>query len=95
MSTNPKEASNDNLDNPRNYSGLQLPAYILKCLARGDSQEQIASRFPEDGELVGLWVSFLRSNHWMEKSDGTWSITQKGQEWIAKYGGLDGKKEGA
>jgi hypothetical protein len=55
-------------------------------LAKGDSQEEIASRFPEDGELVGLWISFLRNNHWVEKPDGRWNITEKGQKWIEKYG---------
>jgi hypothetical protein len=64
-----------------------LPAYILKCLANDESQELIASRFPEDGELVGLWVSFLRSNHWVTKPDGRWIITNKGQAWIDKYDG--------
>jgi hypothetical protein len=64
-----------------------LPAYILTRLAKGESQEEIASRFPEDGELVGLWVSFLRSNHWVEKADGHWKITDKGQKWIEKYDG--------
>jgi len=59
-------------------------------LANGDSQEAIASRFPEDGELVGLWVAFLRNNQWAEKVDGKYSITQKGKAWIDKYG-LDGK----
>jgi hypothetical protein len=72
-------------DDPSKYSGLQLPSYILVCLAKGQSQEQIASRFPEDGELVGLWVSFLRRNHWAEKVDGRFSITPKGQAWIDKY----------
>jgi hypothetical protein len=56
-------------------------------LAKGETQEEIASRFPEDGELVGLWVSFLRSNHWTEKLDGKWIITDKGQKWIEKYDG--------
>jgi hypothetical protein len=54
-------------------------------LAKGEDEDVIATRFPEDGELVGLWVSFLRSNHWMQKLDGKVSITEKGQAWIDKY----------
>ena len=73
---------------PSKYSGLQLPTYVLQCLASGMSQEQIALKFPEDGELVGLWVSFLRGNHWLTKDkDGRWSITAKGHLWIKKYEG--------
>ena len=49
----------------RKYSGLQLPIYISSTVLsnRHMSQEQIVLKFPEDGELVGLWVSFLRGNH--------------------------------
>jgi hypothetical protein len=55
------------------------------------SQEQIALKFPEDGELVGLWVSFLRDNHWLTKDkDGRWTITAKGHTWIEKYSGRRG-----
>jgi hypothetical protein len=71
---------------PVNYTGLMLPAYILTRLSRGDSERQIAAMFPEDGELVSLWVAFLRSSHWMEKPDGKWIITEKGRKWIEKYG---------
>jgi hypothetical protein len=53
-------------------------------MTKSESQEEIASRFPDDGELVALWVSFLRANHGVEKADGIWSITQKGQNWIDK-----------
>ncbi|MFL6512983.1 MAG: hypothetical protein ACJ70X_08555 [Nitrososphaera sp.] len=71
---------------PSKSSGLQLPTYVLQCLASGMSQELIALKFPEDGELVGLWVSFLRGNHWLTKDkDGRWSITAKGHLWIKKY----------
>ncbi|MFL6424457.1 MAG: hypothetical protein ACJ70N_02225 [Nitrososphaera sp.] len=35
---------------PSKYSGLQLPTYILQCLASGISQEQIALKFPEQRE---------------------------------------------
>ena len=82
-------SSIDSFDNndPSKFTGLQLPAYILKCLAKGDSQKEIASRFPEDGELVALWVSFLRNNQWAQKLDGKFSITAKGQAWIDKYDG--------
>lgn len=32
----------------------------------------------------------------MEKVDGSWAITKKGQDWISKYDGhVDGKKDGA
>lgn len=75
---------------PSKYTGLQLPTYVLQCLEDGMSQDQIALKFPEDGELVGLWVAFLRGNHWMTKdNEGRWSITKKGLEWIRKY---DGRK---
>jgi hypothetical protein len=67
-------------------------------LAKGEDQNIIAARFPEDGELVGLWISFLRSNNWMQKVDGKVSITEKGQAWIDKYendgsDGIRGKNE--
>jgi hypothetical protein len=66
-----------------------LPAYILKCLEAGFIEKEIAKKFPEDGELVALWVIFLYHNHWAIKEplDGSyrWRITEKGKNWIAKY----------
>lgn len=81
------ETQADNTEKlPANYTGLMLPAYILTRLAKGHSEQAIASSFPEDGELVSLWVAFLRSSHWMEKPDGKYIITEKGKKWIEKYG---------
>jgi hypothetical protein len=66
-----------------------MPAYILKCLEGGMSQQEIAKKFPQDGELVALWIIFLHGNHWADKEplDGgyRWSITEKGKNWISRY----------
>jgi len=90
---NHKDSSLSNLD-PTGFTGLQLPAFILRCLASGMSVDQIALKFPEDGELVALWISFLRGNRWTTKdSFGNWSITPKGQQWISKYAHIGEEKQ--
>lgn len=46
--------------------GLDAAAYILESLASGETIPEIASRFNGDVELVKMWVSFLKHNHWMQ-----------------------------
>ena len=53
------------------------------------SQEEVAKKFHQDGELVALWVMFLHGNRWAVKEhlDGgyQWAITEKGRQWISRY----------
>ena len=53
------------------------------------SQQEIAKKFPQDGELVAMWVVFLQGNHLAAKDPMDvgykWTITEKGKEWISRY----------
>jgi len=53
------------------------------------SQQEIAKKFPQDGELVAMWVVFLHGNHLAAKDPMDvgykWTITEKGKEWISRY----------
>jgi hypothetical protein len=46
--------------------GLDAAAYILESMTRGETIPEITSRFNGDVELVKMWVSFLKHNHWMQ-----------------------------
>jgi hypothetical protein len=74
---------------PHKLPGLMMPAYLLKCLTAGMTEYEIGSKFPEDAELVKLWLSYLYHSHWATKVplDGSfrWEITHKGKERISRF----------
>ena len=59
---------------------------MLKSLAAGESEYQIADRFNGDKQLVRMWKCFLIHNRWIEKkSAGGWQITSRGVEAMNKH----------
>jgi hypothetical protein len=40
--------------------------------------------FEGDKQLVEIWISFLHANHWMDKPDSKYVVTEKGRTWINK-----------
>ena len=71
---------------PSNLRGLQLAAYLLKCLTGGESESQIAERFGGDRQLIKMWKCFLIHNHWIEeKNEGVWQVTSNGAEALKKH----------
>jgi hypothetical protein len=72
-------------DNPLGLSGLRQAVYILECLEKGETEEQIVERFEGDEQLVKMWTLFLFHNRWIEHPDGRWETTGKGREWISRY----------
>lgn len=66
---------------PVKLAGLKQAAYVMQCLNKGQSTEQIAIALNGDEQLVTMWVSFLRHNHWVIEESGKWSITAKGENW--------------
>ena len=66
---------------PVKLAGLKQAVYVMQCLAKGQSEEQIAIALNNDEQLVTMWVSFLRHNYWMIQEFGKWSITAKGENW--------------
>ena len=68
--------------NPVQLAGLKQAAYVMGCLARNDSEDQIVERLGGDAQLYEMWKSFLRHNQWMaETTGGVWSVTAKGSMW--------------
>lgn len=51
----------------------------------GMTDSDIIDLFKGDKQLVEIWKSFMIHNHWMEKPDGKWIVTTKGEDWIEKY----------
>jgi hypothetical protein len=71
--------------NPLHLRGLNQALYILHCLGEGHSNEQIVQKFDGDKQLVDMWMSFVKHNHWIEKDRlGQWQLTEKGREWARK-----------
>jgi hypothetical protein len=66
---------------PVKLAGLKQATYVMQCLVKGHSEEQIAIALNGDKQLVTMWVSFLRHNHWMTEESGKWTITAKGENW--------------
>ena len=70
---------------PVRLVGLKQATYIMECLARGQSEQQIAGALAGDEQLLRMWISFLQHNHWMEAGLNGWSITTKGASWVKRY----------
>lgn len=70
-------------------SGLKAANYILNCVIRGESKDEIVKQFEGDEQLVDIWMSFIKHNHWIEQNEfQEWFVTEKGKSWASK---LDGK----
>jgi hypothetical protein len=67
--------------NPVQLAGLKQAAYVMGCLARNDSEEQVVRMLEGDEQLFDMWKSFLRHNQWMEQTTEGWSVTAKGAVW--------------
>ena len=48
------------------------------------SESEIMDLFHGDRQLVDIWTSFLLHNHWMDKPDGKFIVSDKGKEWISR-----------
>lgn len=68
---------------PRMLRGLDAAAYILESLVRGETIPEIASKFNGDIELVKMWASFLKHNHWMQvDNSGNIVVTEKASAYL-------------
>lgn len=63
--------------------GLKKAMFVLQCLDRGQTRQQIVELLNSDGELVDVWISFLMQYDWIEQENESdeWSVTSKGREW--------------
>jgi hypothetical protein len=63
--------------------GLKKAMFVLQCLDRGQSKQQIVELSNGDEELVDVWMSFLMQYDWIEQKNESdeWSVTAKGREW--------------
>jgi hypothetical protein len=67
--------------NPVQLAGLQQAPYVMGCLVRNDSEEQIVKMLGGDEQLYDMWKSFLKHNNWIiETLEGCY-ITAKGAMW--------------
>lgn len=72
---------------PKKLSGLKQAMYILDCLHDGLSEGQIIASCDGDGQLVKIWIDFLKDNRWVIKDDANkrWVLTDKGKEQMISY----------
>lgn len=70
--------------NPVQLAGLRQAVYVMGCLARGHSEEEIMRMLGGDEQLVDMWKSFLKHNQWVTESIKGWSITPKGTMWSTR-----------
>ena len=67
---------------PQELTGLRQAVFILKCFCEGKEEAEIIRFFDGDRQVVEMWRCFLIHNQWMEKPDGKWIATRKGEERI-------------
>jgi hypothetical protein len=67
---------------PTSLHGLNQAMFISDCLCKGMKEEDIIKLFHGDKQLVSMWVSFLKHNHWVEYQahERKWALTAKGLE---------------
>ena len=71
----PDSGQND----PMKLRGLRQALFILDCLCDGDTEDQIAAKFSGDDQLVKMWFSFMKHNHWLsyDEFNNKWLMTQR------------------
>ena len=81
MASRHDDVTRPNVAEPFKMHGLMQAVYVSECLCLGVSQEEIAVRFNGDRQLVDMWVSFVRHNHWVyyDVKAHHWSMTPKGE----------------
>jgi hypothetical protein len=90
----------DHHDNSHHITGLTGAAYILKCLTKGYSKNQIIhEKFEGDRQLVSAWIEFLKDKNWVvekevkEKDDvdddTNLKVTKEGKMWMNKFESVD------
>jgi hypothetical protein len=67
--------------NPAQLPGLKQAVFVMGCLARNDSEEQIVKMLGGDEQLFAMWKLFLKHNQWIEETFEGYSITGKGIMW--------------
>lgn len=73
------------MTHPFKLAGLKQATYISQCLAKGQDRAEVILSFGGDEQLVDMWISFLKHNHWVvEGTDGRWSVTPKGKIWNSR-----------
>jgi hypothetical protein len=71
---------------PVRLTGLKQAAYVMGCIVRNDSEEQITRMLGGDEQLFDMWKSFLKHNQWMTETMQGWSVTSKGAMWGKRVG---------
>ena len=66
---------------PSKLRGLMQAVYVAESLCIRFTPAEIAEQFNGDKQLVDMWVSFVRHNHWVKYDSRTnrWAMTAKGQ----------------
>jgi hypothetical protein len=91
-----KTAGHKNHSNNINrLTGLTAATYILKCLSKGYTKDQIYANFNDDIRLVSVWIDFLKDKKWivqLKKEDGDdgvdrtgLKVTKEGKTWLKRF----------
>jgi hypothetical protein len=68
---------------PSKLRGLMQAVYVAKSLCSNESVDEIVTRFGGDNQLVDMWLSFLKHNHWLNY-DGEkrrWLMSPRGKQY--------------
>jgi hypothetical protein len=83
-------STTSNNDNGRPLSGLTAATCILKCIAKGYSQDRIVyDKFNGNRQLVSTWIAFLKDKRWVDEEDtdpnDILKVTKKGKTWLKRF----------
>lgn len=68
---------------PPSLRGLLQAVYVADCLCKGYLVSDLVSKFDGDDQLVEMWISFLKHNHWIyfDSPTTSWLMTEKGKRY--------------
>jgi hypothetical protein len=77
-----------NTVNTGKLSPLESAVYVLRCIYEGKRKDEIVQRFDGDEQLVSLWLTFLKTNDWLQENqyaNGQLEVSEQGRQWLEKF----------
>ena len=87
MAIQQSEDGNQLVVDPTLLRGLAQAKFVSESLCKGDTEEIVIGKFRGDGQLVKMWINFLRHNGWIryDAVAESWSMTDKALTQAADY----------
>ena len=66
-------------NDPTKLRGFHQALFIIGCVCDGDKLDQIVAKFNGDDQLVKMWLTFMKHNHWLtyDEINDKWVMTER------------------